>query len=180
MLTLNNLSNLRELERDIRVFSRKEKLNKFPAKNNSDSFINRFIKTPIYYTFSIISLYFKSKYILRNIKKAIERDYKIFLESDERGKEDIYLAWEGYKKESEGFTKIHQPKSALLKPAAYNLFLFFKLIRDFEETLKNALYPNLDRFYSQSDLKKMSEKFKDLPRDILEGMISDEYSNLHF
>jgi|GEM_PF-5500406 len=115
--------------------------------------------------------------LIDRIKIAIKKDYDLFLTSDDRGKEDIVIQWERIKKEA----------SAILSPDAdtciendnlteSKIKNLLNIITKFEKKVKNELYGNTVRVYSQKELEEMASKYIDFPKEILENMSSDKYS----
>ncbi|HEY8781981.1 MAG TPA: hypothetical protein VIM16_10225 [Mucilaginibacter sp.] len=115
--------------------------------------------------------------LINRVEIAIEKDYANFLQSEEREKEDIVLQWERIKKEASNIISSIPDASTengnLTKKKVQNLL---NIITDFEKKIKNELYGNIDRVYSQKELEEMASKYRDFPKEILEDRSSDKYS----
>jgi len=121
----------------------------------------------------------KASKLTDTIKKAIKNDYDLFLKSDDRGKEDIIIQWERIKKEISDMILPSRPTDAengnFLPRKIHGLL---DVTIDFENKIKYELYGNAERVYSQKELEELAAKFSHLPKEILDDLASDKYSEI--
>jgi hypothetical protein len=122
-----------------------------------------------------IAMYSSTSRLLRILNKSTKDDYKKFLESDERGKEDIIINWERTSRKLDRILlKVPQTELFWLKPSQKNIHIIESVIKTFTAKIHFEFYGDLNKPRSQEDLKKSASKFN-LSKDMLEDLISDKF-----
>lgn len=138
----------------------------------NDVELNRTLTSEI--TLKSIMAASKNLFSLKKIKKEI---YKIFSTANEREKEDIILALEDIK----GRVSTREIGKGLTLSIRLINILNQRFLTEFlnlHQSLKDEFYGDLkNRHYTKEELKSISDKFKDFPKDIIQGGSSDLYSD---
>jgi hypothetical protein len=186
MIAINSTSDLlNELEGISRlsVQSRKpmanDKSNKKKA-TSEHSFLYPVLKVFVGLTFGIrkgFFLYLRSSRLLKSLEFQMTKEYEIFSKSDERGKEDIIIKWERVSKKVNTQMKSTPDYIPLSLKGTFSLLrkIVFR-INEYTNELKEGFYGDLNKPLSQEYLKELSSKFSHLPKDVLDNLASDKYS----
>ena len=111
---------------------------------------------------------------IKKINGKFRNDYKEFLITDYRSKEDILIKWEQLSRTLHAHATNELEKASFIsKGITDKSFRIIENVNSFIAQLKSALYPSVKKQRSRAEQEKHSAKFLHLPQDVLEDLATD-------
>jgi hypothetical protein len=173
MLLINDTGALlHEYQRDVRFAARKKKSADGPT-------LWSFVKFIPHYCIRSFQLAIRSSSLNLLTKLIIAKDHRKFLKGTLAERDEIYSRWqkiaEAIQHNGAIFNDIDN-SPMLLKPTLRNMLELMSLCLNFENRLKTELDNYVNITLSQEYLKELHAKFSHLPKEMLDDMHSDKYS----